>query len=85
MIALMVAAFGTAVPASAPARVHVPASLVAELTILEDPAICRKIHRALHTVGYEIAEEAYEAGYGYNKHPSAAAVFHALVRQCRGR
>jgi hypothetical protein len=57
--------------------------LVAELLILEEPSICHKTMHATHLVGYEIAEEAYEVGYGEGKHPSAAAVFHSLVRKCR--
>jgi hypothetical protein len=72
-----------AAPTIAAAKVHVPASLVAEVIIMEDPGICRSTRHALHMVGYELAEEAFEAGYGQHKHPSAAAVFHSLVKQCR--
>jgi hypothetical protein len=65
------------------AEVKVPASLVAELVILEEPSICHTTLHTIHLVGYGIAEEAYEVGYGEGKHPSAAAVFYSLVRKCR--
>lgn len=82
VLALALAAF--AAPATAAAKVQIPASLVAEVSILEDPGLCHRILKGVRVAGYDLAEEAYELGYGENKHPSAAAVFHCLVRQCRG-
>jgi hypothetical protein len=70
-------------PATASAQVDVPPKLIAELLIIEEPEICHSVHRAVHLLGYGLAEESYEAGYGSNKHPSAVAVFHWLVKECR--
>jgi hypothetical protein len=70
--------------ASAYAEVHIPASMVAEVVIAEDPGTCHEILHALNIVGYETAEEAF--AITYNSHnPNAAQAFHALVTACRRR
>jgi hypothetical protein len=77
----VVALAGVAAP-SASAERRFPASLVAEVMILENPGICHEMLHSLHTLGYELAEEAFAITYTA-KHPSAAQLFHATIKQCR--
>ena len=47
-----------------------------------DPTTCRTIREAIPLLGFDLAEAIFAEGYGYGEHPSAHAVFRALVRQC---
>jgi hypothetical protein len=73
----------TIAPAEASAETHIPASLVAQVTIELHPKLCDKFLHGLNIVGYELAEDAFEASYGTGRDPSAAAVFHSIINQCR--
>ncbi len=75
----------TIAPGGASAKTHIPASLVAQVTIELHPRLCGKFLHGLNIVGYELAEEAFEASYGTDKDPSAAAVFHSIINQCRAK
>jgi hypothetical protein len=78
VVGLLALAGGSA----ASAEVQVPPKLLAEVILLEEPGFCHTVRKDVHILGYALAEEAYEEGYGENKHPSANSVFHWLVKDC---
>ena len=73
---------GTASTQQAEASYAPSAGDVARAARLMDPTTCPTIREAIPLLGYHSAEAIFAEGYGYGKHPSARAVFRALVRQC---
>jgi hypothetical protein len=83
-IAAVLSLVAMALPSTAGAHEHrYPASLVAEVMVLEHPHVCHQVLYGVRVLGYEAAEEAFALTYRAH-HPSAAQLFHALIKLCRG-